>query len=86
MRAVSQAPDTPGESSAAQRREAHTGALVYYTPEEVEALARALADCEHREDAERSSVETAEDMQDAELVRVAAYAGLRSGARPLRRA
>jgi integrase len=62
-----------------KRHEPHPGALVYYGPEEVEALARALADGKHRENAERSPVETAEDNQDAELVRIASYAGLRLG-------
>jgi integrase len=68
-----------------KRREAHPGALVYYTPEEVEALARALADGRHRELAgqaggeEEREARQAEDRQDAELVRVAAYAGMRLG-------
>ncbi len=44
-----------------RRREPHRGALAYYSPEEIEALARAL------------------DSQDAELIRLAAYAGLRMG-------
>ena len=69
-------------SEADKRREPLPGALVYYSPEEVEALARALADGRHREpsrqtlgDQEREA-RHAEDQQDAELVRVAAYAGL----------
>jgi hypothetical protein len=49
-----------------------------YSPEEIEALARALSDGAHRESARRG-FEIAEDAQDAELVRVAAYAGLRLG-------
>jgi integrase len=64
-----------------KRREPHPGALLYYSPEDVEALARALADGKHRasDDDERTETERAEDRQDAELVRVAAYAGLRLG-------
>ena len=69
--------------SADRRREPEPGALTYYTPEEVEAIARALEDGRHRSeippavpDAER---EAAEDHQDAELIRVAAYTGLRQG-------
>jgi integrase len=68
-----------------KRREPHPGALVFYSPEEVEAIARALADGHHRDrsapsitDQERE-VLSAEDQQDAEIVRVAAYAGLRQG-------
>jgi integrase len=44
-----------------RRRQSQPGALDWYTPEQVEAVARAL------------------DKQDAELVRLAAYAGLRLG-------
>ncbi len=72
-------------SEADKRREPLPGALAYYSPEEVEALARALGDGRHREpsrqtlgDQERQ-VRHAEDQQDAEIVRVAAYAGLRLG-------
>ncbi len=68
-----------------KRREPHRGALVYYSVEEVEALARALADGRHREasthevsDQERQA-RRAEDQQDGEMVRVSAYAGLRLG-------
>ena len=99
----------------ARRPEPDRAVLVYYRPEEVEALARALADGQHRSrsdvaeghrpsradhrarpeprrqstaaersDAEvagdgRSPAEGTEDRQDAEVVRVAAYAGLRLG-------
>ncbi|TMK98030.1 MAG: site-specific integrase [Actinobacteria bacterium] len=62
-----------------KRKEAQPGVLVFYTPEEVEALARALADGRHREKPAKNPVKVAEDAQDAELVRVAAYAGLRLG-------
>jgi len=68
-----------------KRREPHPGALVFYSPEEVEAIARALADGRHRDrstlsvsEQEREALQ-AEDRQDAEIVRVAAYAGLRQG-------
>jgi integrase len=73
-------------SEADKRREPHPGALAYYTPEDVEALARALADGSHREttkrqidDPEERAARAGEDHQDAELIRVAAYAGLRLG-------
>jgi integrase len=71
----------PGNPAALtdRRKEAQPGTLVFYTPEEVEALGRALADGGHREKSARSALEVAEDAQDAELVRVAAYAGLRQG-------
>jgi integrase len=68
-----------------KRREPHPGALVFYSPEEIEAIARALADGRHRDRSPLSVSEQehealrAEDRQDAEIVRVAAYAGLRQG-------
>jgi integrase len=102
-----------------RRREPSRSVLVYYLPEEVEALARAFENGEHREVQERhardcakrdggpcnctpiyrargqtfdtladartrhrqnrTADELAEDRQDAEAVRVAAYAGLRLG-------
>ncbi len=72
-------------AAADKRREPHPGPLVYYRVEEVEALARALADGEHRtargyavSEAE-GATQRAEDLQDAEMVRVSAYAGLRLG-------
>lgn len=71
--------------AADKRREPSPGALVFYSPDEIEAIARALADGRHRDarfpavsKAEQGARE-AEDRQDAELVRVAAYAGLRRG-------
>ena len=71
----------PGNPAAAtdKRREPDRSTLVFYSPEEIEALARALSDGAHRETTQRGSLEIAEDAQDAELVRVAAYAGLRLG-------
>ena len=68
-------------AGADKRREPHRGALVFYTPEEIEALARSLAKGLHRDPA-RPAVgeqEQLEDRQDGELIRVAAYAGLRQG-------
>lgn len=68
-----------------RRREPDTAPLAFYSPEQVEALARALADGAHR-DPSRPALSSTEiearardDVQDAELVRVAAYAGLRRG-------
>jgi len=72
-------------TGADKRREPSPGALVFYSPAEIEAIARALAEGRHRDarfpavsDSERSARQ-AEDRQDAELIRVAAYAGLRRG-------
>jgi integrase len=76
---------SPGREGADKRREPHPGALVFYSPEEIEAIARALTDGRHRDrstssitDQERE-VLSAEDRQDAEIVRVTTYAGLRQG-------
>jgi integrase len=72
-------------TDADKRREPHPGALVYYSIEEVEELARALADGWHRTAREQAmsvaerEAQHAEDLQDAEMVRVSAYAGLRLG-------
>ena len=68
-----------------RRPEPQPGPLAFYSPEQVEALARALAVGAHRDPARPalSDAEIAararEDRQDAELVRLAAYAGLRRG-------
>jgi len=77
-------PSNPAKG-ADKRREPHPGPLAYYRVEEVEALARAMADGRHRtareygvSDAARAA-QAAEDLQDAEMVRVSAYAGLRLG-------
>lgn len=68
-----------------RRREPDASLLAFYSPEQIEALARALADGAHR-DPSRPALSPAEikaradeDAQDAELVRIAAYAGLRRG-------
>jgi integrase len=63
-----------------RRRAAAPGVLVFYTYDEVETLARALADGLHRPYGyERLAAEVEEDHRDAEAVRVSAYAGLRMG-------
>jgi len=62
------------------RREPHPGVLLYYSAEEVEVIARALADGLRRgQPSTRTVDQGAVDEQDAELVRVAAYTGLRLG-------
>ncbi|MCW3038972.1 MAG: site-specific integrase, partial [Solirubrobacterales bacterium] len=72
-------------ADADRRREPPRQPLDYLGVEEVEALARALADGRHRAPADATlSAETRErdraaDQQDAELVRIAAYTGLRRG-------
>lgn len=72
-------------AEADRRAEPSAAVLAFYSPEDVETLARALSRGSHR-DADRPAVTTeeataraAEDAQDAELVRIAAYAGLRRG-------
>jgi integrase len=77
-------PANPAKA-ADKRREPAPGALVFYSPEDIEALARALAGGRHRDpsrpavSAQERDAQEAEDRQDAEMVRVAAYAGLRQG-------
>lgn len=62
------------------RREPHPGVLMYYSPSEIEMIAAALANGLRRARPEsRTTDESAIDNQDAELVRVAAYTGLRLG-------
>jgi integrase len=68
-----------------RRQEPERSTLDFYSPEEIEALARSLESGLHRDpdapavtDAEMLA-QRAEDAQDGELVRVAAYAGLRRG-------
>ncbi|MGN6166786.1 MAG: tyrosine-type recombinase/integrase, partial [Solirubrobacteraceae bacterium] len=68
-----------------RRAEAQPGSLAYYSPEQIEALARAFGSGAHRNgvrpalSADELAAREAEDAQDGELVRVAAYAGLRRG-------
>lgn len=68
-----------------RRVEPERAALSFYSPEQIEAFARSLANGAHR-DASRPALGDAEiaaraqeDIQDAELVRVASYGGLRRG-------
>jgi integrase len=72
-------------TGADKRREPAQAPLVFYSPEEIEVIARALAGGQHRDpgypavnDGERLARQV-EGQQDAEMVRVAAYAGLRRG-------
>ncbi len=71
--------------AADRRTEPEPARLDFYSPEEVEALARALVAGGHRDpnappvSDEEAAARAAEDRQDAEIVRVAAYAGLRRG-------
>ncbi len=71
--------------AADRRAEPERARLDFYSPEEVEALARALAAGFHRDpnapaiSEKEAAARAAEDRQDAELVRIAAYAGLRRG-------
>jgi integrase len=62
-----------------KRREPQQAALDTYTVSEVERLAAALAESRHRDRPAASEATRTEDAQDAELVRVAAYTGLRQG-------
>ena len=77
-------PSNPA-SGADKRREPHRGVLLFFTPEEIEALSRALEAGRHRDPTRPAVIEQeaearrAEDRQEAELVRLAAYAGLRQG-------
>jgi integrase len=68
-----------------RRTEPERAVLAFYSPEQIEVLARSLAAGAHR-DLSRPALgegeieaRAREDVQDAELVRVAAYAGLRRG-------
>lgn len=75
-------PTNPGIRSDRRRPQA-PGALIFFTPEEIEALARALAAGVHREarpyHESRLPQQALEDQQDSEAVRIAAYTGLRLG-------
>jgi integrase len=68
-----------------RRTEPDRGPLAFYSPEQIEELARSLAAGAHRDPSrpplspEEIEARACEDVQDAELVRVAAYAGLRRG-------
>ena len=66
--------------SADLRRERQPGVLLYYSPAEIEEIADALSAGLRRQDPERRSLDQKLlDEQDGELVRVAAYTGLRLG-------
>ena len=68
-----------------RRREPEAERVAFYSPEQIEALARALAAGAHRDPAaanvgdDETSARAADDARDAELIRVAAYTGLRRG-------
>jgi integrase len=68
-----------------RRREPDASPVAFYSPEQVEALARAFAAGRHRDPTrpavgdDESVARAREDSQDAELIHVAAYAGLRRG-------
>jgi integrase len=61
------------------RREPHPSVLLYYSPAEVEAIAGTLAKGSRRSQTDRTADQVAMDEQDSELVRVAAFTGLRLG-------
>jgi integrase len=68
-----------------RRAEPQRATLAFYSPEQIEALARSLAAGSHREMSKRllseeeAAARALEDAQDGELIRVAAYVGLRRG-------
>jgi integrase len=85
MRPSTYALDANPAAHADRRVEPDRSTLAFYSPEEIEALARGLAAGVHR-DPTRRGVDQAEiaarafeDAQDAEIVRTAAYTGLRRG-------
>jgi integrase len=68
------------------RREPKPAPLIYFSPEEVEAVSRALAAAAHRKREVQSNLgrdererRAGQDAQDAEAVRLSAYTGLRRG-------
>ena len=62
------------------RREPHPGALLFYSPSEVESIADGLAEgVRRRKPEQRGADDIALDRQDAELIRVAGFTGLRLG-------
>ena len=68
-----------------KRREQPAAVIDFYEPEEIEAIARAAHDGKHRATtaselaAEERGWREVEDRQDAELIRIAGYTGLRLG-------
>lgn len=72
-------PDNPAARTD-KRRQRAAGALIYFSPVEIERAAVALAAGKHRKGGRaRGPWEAHEDAQDADAVRIAAYAGLRLG-------
>lgn len=62
------------------RREAQPGVLLYYSPQEIETIAEGLrSGLRRRQPTKRTADQITLDAQDAELIRVAAYTGLRLG-------
>jgi len=63
-----------------RRRTAGPAALIFYTPDEIEALAGVLEQGEYRSaGTPRDELDARDDRRDADAVRVAAYSGLRLG-------
>jgi integrase len=85
MRPSTYALATNPAQDADRRREPDQALLAFYSPGQVEALAQALSAGAHRDPTrpavsdEEAAARAHDDAQDAELVRVAAYAGLRRG-------
>lgn len=66
-------------ANAHRRTIAPSKPLVYYKPADIEAIATAFEAGAHRDRPPRSAWDVEDDRRDAELVRVAAYTGLRLG-------
>ncbi len=85
MRPSTYALATNPAQHADRRREPDQALLAFYSPTQVEALAQALSAGAHRDPTrpavsdEEAAARARDDVQDAELVRLAAYAGLRRG-------
>jgi integrase len=85
MRPSTYALATNPAQHADRRREPDQALLAFYSPAQVEALAQALSAGAHRDTTrpavsdDEAAARAHEDAQDAELVRMAAYAGLRRG-------
>jgi integrase len=68
-----------------RRAEPDTGALAFYSPEQIATLAVTIAAGAHRDHvrvavtSDEIAARAADDAQDAELIRIAAYVGLRRG-------
>lgn len=72
-------PDNPAKGTD-RRRTPESGVLVFFTPDEIESLARMLESGAYRgHRLTRDPLEEFDDRRDAEAVRVAAYSGLRLG-------